>query len=269
MNEPRAETLEGQAIRRREERRSPGGRRFVRLSDPLEAAPADRRTAEDRRAVPGPGPVELAILRALNFVVAVGALLLLAPFALVIGILIKLDSPGPVIYRQLRVGLDRRQRADDEASGRRASDMGGRPFTMFKFRTMRVDAEKDSGPVWAKPEDGRATRVGALLRKTRLDEIPQFWNVIRGDMSVVGPRPERPSFVRDLRRELIAYPMRHRVPPGITGWAQVNRGYDQSLEDVREKLDLDLEYLQRRSVWFDLRIMLRTIPVMFERRRSE
>ena len=109
------------------------------------------------------------------------------------------------------------------------------------------------------------TRVGRILRSTRLDEIPQFWNVLRGEMSIVGPRPERPTFVQQLREEIEGYPLRQQVPPGITGWAQVNRPADQSVDDVRQKVGFDLEYLDRRSVWFDLWIMLKTFPVMFER----
>ena len=145
------------------------------------------------------------------------------------------------------------------------SDIGGQPFLITKFRSMRVDAEAVSGPVWAQANDPRVTRVGRFLRRTRLDELPQFWNVLKGEMSIVGPRPERPAFVRQLREEIGHYPLRHQVPPGITGWAQVNRRADQTVDDVRIKVDYDLEYLQRRSLWFDIWIMLKTLPVMFER----
>ena len=151
-----------------------------------------------------------------------------------------------------------------DRTGRRVNDLGGRPFMIYKFRTMRVDAEFDSGPVWARADDDRATRVGRVLRKTRMDEIPQFWNVLKGDMAVVGPRPERPNFVLELQKEIDGYRLRNRVRPGITGWAQVNRGADQTVEDVREKVDFDIEYVRRRSLWFDLMIMLKTLPVMFE-----
>ena len=194
------------------------------------------------------------------------ALVILLPIIIVIAVAVRLDSPGPVIYRQLRVGLDRRGRMDRrDSTGRRVNDLGGRPFMIYKFRTMLVDAELDSGPVWARTDDERATRVGRVLRKTRIDEIPQFWNVLKGDMGVVGPRPERPNFVLELQKEIDGYRLRNRVKPGITGWAQVHKASDQSVEDVRQKVDYDLEYVRRRSLWFDLLIMLKTLPVMFER----
>jgi lipopolysaccharide/colanic/teichoic acid biosynthesis glycosyltransferase len=195
------------------------------------------------------------------------ALLALSPLIFLIAIAIKLDSPGPILYRQIRIGLDRRALAEragvpEEVSGLRMRDLGGRPFSIYKFRTMKVGAERHSGPVWASPNDDRTTRVGKYLRRYRLDEIPQFLNVLKGDMAVVGPRPERPSFVTYLRGEVEGYQDRHRVPPGITGWAQVNQDPDQNLDDVQRKLEYDLEYLQRRSLAFDLRIMLKTLPVM-------
>jgi len=215
------------------------------------------------------GRAEAFAFRVINNVVAIIALVLLSPLILIISILIRIDSPGSVFYRQVRVGLDRRNLADEAATiGRRLSDIGGQPFEILKFRTMRVDAEAASGPIWAADDDPRVTRVGRLLRRTRLDEVPQFWNVLRGEMSIVGPRPERPSFVRQLRNEISGYPLRQQVPPGITGWAQVNRPADQTVDDVRAKVDFDLEYLKRRSVWFDLWIMLKTLPVMFERDSS-
>lgn len=205
------------------------------------------------------------LLRAANTLVALAALFLLAPAMLVIALLIKLDSPGPAIYRQWRVGLDRRRPDPVGAPGsRRGIDFGGRPFTLYKFRTMRRDAEALSGPVWTTRGDARVTRVGRVLRRFGLDELPQFWNVVKGDMSIVGPRPERPHFVLRLREEIADYPARHRVKPGITGWAQVHVGSDHSIDDVREKLGYDLEYLRRRSLWLDLQIMIRTVPVMFE-----
>lgn len=212
------------------------------------------------------GYLEAFFLRLANFLVAAIALLILSPLMLLVSILIRIDSPGPVLYRQLRVGLDRRSLRDlEDGSGRRASDLGGRPFMIYKFRTMHTKAELETGPVWATRDDDRTTRVGRWLRRARIDEIPQFWNVLLGEMSVVGPRPERPAFVRHLQREISEYRLRNRVPPGITGWAQVNQGYDQDLEDVRSKVGYDLEYLERRSLWFDLWIMLKTLPVMFER----
>lgn len=202
---------------------------------------------------------------AFNALVAVVALVLLAPVMLLIAVAIKFDSSGPVFYRQLRIGIDRRDRSSSEADGRRTLDIGGRPFTIYKFRTMHVGAEAESGPTWSPASDDRVTRVGRFLRKHRLDELPQLWNVVKGDMSIVGPRPERPSLVSDLREEIPHYPLRQKVLPGITGWAQVNQGSDQTLDDVKRKLKFDLEYLQERSILFDLRIMVRTVPVMLER----
>jgi len=245
-----------------------------RRSDRRRRAPRFERLTADGvqsgRAVRSPirrvGRTEAFALRVVNNLVAIVALTLLSPIILIIAILVRIESPGPVIYRQTRVGLDRRNLDQREASiGRRVSDIGGQPFEIVKFRTMQLNAEDASGPVWATDADPRVTRVGRLLRRTRLDEVPQFWNVLRGEMSIVGPRPERPTFVQQLRDEIAGYPLRQQVPPGITGWAQVNRPPDQTVEDVRAKVDFDLEYLKRRSVWFDLWIMLKTLPVMFER----
>lgn len=206
---------------------------------------------------------------AFNAALALLAFVLVSPAMLLIALAIKLDSDGPVFYRQLRVGLDRRGRRRDEDGGRRTLDLGGQPFMLYKFRTMTVDAEEETGPVWSSDEDDRVTRVGRFLRRHRLDELPQLWNVVKGEMSIVGPRPERPSLVSYLREEIDGYPLRNKVLPGITGWAQVNRDADQTLDDVRSKLRFDLEYLQQRSVMFDLRIMARTLPVMLERDRVE
>lgn len=213
-------------------------------------------------------PLHEAALRALNLTVAVLALLVAVPLSLIIAAAIKLDSDGPVFYRQLRVGVDRRRDREDGSAaddGRRTGDLGGRPFVIYKFRTMEVDAEDGMGPTWSGDDDDRVTRVGRFLRKHRLDELPQLWNVLKGEMAVVGPRPERPLFFQELRRTFDAYPKRQTVPPGITGWAQVNRDADQSLDDVVHKLRYDLEYLVRRSVWFDLYIMLKTPVVMVKR----
>ena len=202
------------------------------------------------------------LLFALNFLVAAVGLVALSPVMLVIAVAIKLDSPGPVIFRQLRVGLDRRDRDSDPMGGRRSDDLGGRPFFIHKFRTMHVDAEEETGPVWASKEDDRCTRVGRFLRKYRLDELPQLWNVLRGDMSVVGPRPERPAYVRELSSSIEEYRSRQKVRPGITGWAQINQGYDSSFDDVRRKVAYDMDYMQRRSIWLDMQIMLRTPMIM-------
>lgn len=210
------------------------------------------------------------VRRAFDIVFATAALTVLSPIILLIAIVVKLDSPGPVLYRQLRIGLDQRNFSRTASQhGERVVDLGGRPFMIHKFRTMRVDAEHKTGPVWATMDDMRTTRVGKFLRKYRLDEIPQFWDVLRGDMSVVGPRPERPNFVGKLRREIAEYSLRQSVRPGITGWAQVNQGYDQTVDDVRTKLEYDLEYVRRQSLWFDIHIMLKTLPVMLAREGAQ
>jgi len=206
--------------------------------------------------------------RITDIVIATIALVLLSPLMIVVAILVRFDSRGPILYRQLRIGLDRRDdRPDAETLSRRTADLGGCPFTIYKFRTMRYDAERETGPVWASPDDARVTRVGKVLRRFRIDEIPQLWNVLHGDMSIVGPRPERPAFVQQLRTEVEGYLRRHRVRPGITGWAQVNQEPDQTVADVKGKLEYDLEYLEKRSLRFDVGIMLRTVPVMLKRVR--
>ncbi len=212
-----------------------------------------------------------AVNRALNVIIAGIALLLLAPVCVVVALLVKLTSPGPVFYTQTRVGLDRRWRrppasADATDDERRLEDLGGQPFTILKFRSMRVDAEAAGQAVWATKHDPRITPVGQLLRKTRLDEVPQLINVLRGEMNIVGPRPERPSIVVRLREHVGEYPLRHRVKPGITGWAQINHSYDASIDDVRTKVRYDLEYIRQQGMWFDLKIMLLTVPVMVFKR---
>ena len=229
-------------------------------------APIGRLSESDERSAAGFGK---KVVRALDLTIAILAFVILSPLILLVAIAIKLDGPGPVVYRQLRIGIDRRQlgRGRSDAATR-VVNLGGRPFMIHKFRTMHVDAEHSTGPVWASPDDHRATRVGKFLRDYRLDEIPQFWDVLHGNMSVVGPRPERPKFVGKLRGEIAEYSMRQRVRPGITGWAQVNQGCDQNVDDVRMKLQYDLEYVRRKSLWFDLRIMLRTVLVMLVRQGS-
>lgn len=227
--------------------------------------PVRHEVRESRPVVTGRPGWQDRFLRVCDVVIAALALVALSPVLLAIAVAIKLDSRGPAFYRQLRIGVDRRGRRADDDGGRRTRDLGGKPFLMLKFRTMRVDAEAESGPVWSDREDDRVTRLGRFLRRHRLDELPQFWNVLKGDMSVVGPRPERPSLVTQLRREIDAYEVRQRVRPGITGWAQVNREPDHTVDDVREKLRYDLEYLENRSIGFDFRIMARTVPVMLER----
>lgn len=205
-------------------------------------------------------------IRALNVAVAAVGLLLAAPLLAVVAVLVKLSSPGPVLYTQPRVGIDRRRgRPTPEQLSRRKTDFGGRVFKIYKFRTMSADSDR-AGQVWASEEDPRITRIGRILRKYRLDELPQLWNVLRGDMNIVGPRPEQPGIFQELREKVARYPHRQRVLPGITGWAQVNHAYDQCLDDVRRKVEYDLEYIERRSLAEDLRIMARTLPVMVGRK---
>jgi lipopolysaccharide/colanic/teichoic acid biosynthesis glycosyltransferase len=204
--------------------------------------------------------------RVLNVLAAALLLVLTSPLMLVIAILIKVTSPGPVLYIQRRVGIDRRNGGPPPSNCKREYDFGGKPFPIYKFRTMTASASRSGDEVWAAPDDPRVTPVGRVLRKFRLDELPQLINVLRGDMNLVGPRPEQPLIFARLRDEIDEYPIRQRVRPGITGWAQVNHHYDRSTEDVRRKVRLDLEYISRQSVLQDLRIMLRTIPVVLFRR---
>lgn len=165
------------------------------------------------------------------------------PLGILTAILIKLDSRGPVFYRQERVGSK------------------GKSFVLVKFRSMRVDAEK-SGPVWASKHDDRTTRVGRIIRKIRFDEIPQFWNIMRGEMNFVGPRPERPHFVAQLAQEIPYYEQRHLIPPGLTGWAQIKYPYGASIEDARQKLQYDLFYVKNQSLFLDAIVMLETIKII-------
>jgi len=203
--------------------------------------------------------------RSVNLLLAVLVLLLLSPVLMLIALAIKLTSRGPVLYTQERVGLDRRIGGDGGHPQRRRA-LGGQPFTIYKFRTMRVDAERESGAVWAAQNDPRVTPVGRLLRQYRLDEIPQLLNVLRGEMNIVGPRPERPTIFAELREHIAEYPLRQRAKPGITGLAQINHHYDRSLDDVRTKVGFDLEYIRRQSLREDLRIMCKTLPVVLFRR---
>jgi len=203
--------------------------------------------------------------RLVNITLASLGLVLAAPIMLVFAILVKLTSPGPIFYAQARVGLDRRRSGGRGQYDRRTRDLGGRAFMILKFRTMRVDAEKN-GAVWAAKQDARVTRVGRVMRKYRIDELPQLINVIRGEMNIVGPRPERPSIFSRLCDDIAEYPLRQRARPGITGWAQVNQAYDTSLDDVRSKVRYDLEYIERQGVAEDLMIMARTVPVMIFRK---
>jgi sugar transferase (PEP-CTERM system associated) len=165
------------------------------------------------------------------------------PIAIVTAILIKLESPGPVFYKQERVGKN------------------GGTFTVMKFRSMRTDAEK-AGPVWASADDDRTTRVGRVIRKLRIDEIPQFWNILRGEMDFVGPRPERPHFVSQLAEEIPYYEQRHLIAPGLTGWAQIKYPYGASIEDARQKLQYDLYYIKNQSLMLDAIILFETIKII-------
>jgi lipopolysaccharide/colanic/teichoic acid biosynthesis glycosyltransferase len=205
------------------------------------------------------------LTRALNVTVAAIGLVIMLPVILLIALAVKLTSPGGVFYTQRRIGLDRRWNRKSSHEQQRVCDLGGRPFTIYKFRTMVPMAEAAGEAVWASPDDERVTPVGRFLRASRLDELPQLWNVLRGEMNVVGPRPERPEIFAELRESIPLYHMRQRVMPGITGWAQINQCYDQNLDDVRRKVNFDLEYLGTRSVGQDLRIMARTVPVMLGR----
>lgn len=218
--------------------------------------------------------------RATDIIVASIMIVLLAPVLLAVAVAVRLTSPGPVIFRQTRVGLnlrggkevkkDRRQQADEQlpADGcrrsgvdRREAQNYGRPFTLYKFRTMRTDAEKD-GAQFATKGDPRVTSIGRFLRKTRLDELPQLWNVLRGEMTLVGPRPERPEFIEQLSDEIPNYLERLGLKPGLTGPAQVINGYDNNLESFRRKVALDLLYLQNCCLWNDIKILFRTIRVV-------
>jgi sugar transferase (PEP-CTERM system associated) len=179
-----------------------------------------------------------------SIVISILGLLVSLPLLPFIVLAIKVTSAGPFLYRQERVGRD------------------NVVFRCYKFRTMRADAEADTGPTWALDDDPRITRVGKFLRMARLDEIPQLWNVMRGDMSLVGPRPERPEFVSDLTRTIPYYSLRHSVRPGITGWAQIRYRYGNSVEDAKEKLRYDLFYIKNMSVGLDILIFLNTIKVI-------
>jgi lipopolysaccharide/colanic/teichoic acid biosynthesis glycosyltransferase len=200
--------------------------------------------------------------RVLNIVVAAIGLVLTAPLMVIIALAIRLSGKGPVFYTQTRIGLDRRAGKAPSHEDSRINDLGGKPFTMYKFRTMVTAAEHDAKEVWATPEDNRVTTVGKLLRVTRLDELPQLWNVLAGDMNIVGPRPERPTIFAELRVAIPHYHLRQRVRPGITGWAQINQPYDTCVDDVRRKIEFDLEYVRTRSVTRDISIMARTVPIM-------
>ena len=186
--------------------------------------------------------------RAIDILFALPGLIVAVPAIAVLAVLVKLTSKGPALYLQERVGRD------------------GRVFKIVKLRTMVADAEAGTGPVWASANDPRETPLGRILRKTHLDELPQLWNVLRGDMSLIGPRPERPVFVEKFKREIPEYTERLAVRPGITGWAQVNHVYDQTIEDVRAKVAFDREYIRRMGWGIDIRIMVATAARMVGRK---
>jgi len=214
-----------------------------------------------------PRPRSTGIARAMNITIALIALILISPVMLLFAVLVKLTSPGPIFYSQPRVGIDRRRSsAASKTYDPRTADLGGIPFMIYKFRTMYVGAEQRNGAVWATKEDARVTPIGRIMRKLRVDELPQLFNVIKGDMDIVGPRPERPSIFSRLRQLIADYPLRQRIRPGITGWAQINQCYDTCLDDVRRKVRYDLEYLlQRQGIREDLRIMAKTLVVMLRK----
>jgi len=213
-----------------------------------------------------------AAKRNLDIIGAAICLVLSMPLFLIIAILIKLDSPGTVIFKQERVGQNRRwkerrkfnveENANRRNGDRRRVDCFGSAFKVYKFRTMVDNAERMCGPVWAKKDDPRITSVGKILRRTRLDELPQLLNVLKGEMSLVGPRPERYFFIKNLASSVQHYPQRLSVKPGITGLAQVNNGYDSGLDDVKVKIVYDLDYIRNWSILKDLKILAQTIVVM-------
>jgi exopolysaccharide biosynthesis polyprenyl glycosylphosphotransferase len=183
--------------------------------------------------------------RAIDITGSFLALILLSPLFLFSALLVKLTSKGPILYSQTRVGKD------------------GKNFEIYKFRTMKVDAEKSTGPVWARQNDNRLIPCGKFMRRAHLDEIPQFVNVIKGDMSIIGPRPERPVFVEKFKLEISDYSKRLDVKPGITGLAQVWHHYDDTIDDVRKKIKYDILYIKRMCFWTDVLILARTVRVVF------
>jgi exopolysaccharide biosynthesis polyprenyl glycosylphosphotransferase len=182
--------------------------------------------------------------RLVDFLLAAVLLLVLSPLLILVALVIRLSSKGPVIYVQERIGLH------------------SRPFRVFKFRSMVDGAEDSSGPVWAAERDPRVTPIGRWLRRWRLDELPQLFNVIKGDMSLVGPRPERPFFVDQLKHEIAFFGLREAVKPGITGWAQIRYPYGSNIDDARNKLEYDLYYVEHRSLFLDLAICFHTAKIV-------
>ena len=253
-------------------------RRSSDVEVPIVATPGQAALVQQRRRAAGAPEIsaEMAAFRprrrsemlnrAMNLSLAVLALIIVSPVMLLVAMLIKLTSRGPVLYVQTRVGIDRRARGTIAMFDRRGHDHGGKTFRIYKFRSMRVDAEAGTGAVWATANDPRVTPLGKILRKSRLDELPQLFNVVLGDMNIVGPRPERPSIFVRLREDITEYPLRQRAKPGITGLAQISQNYDACIDDVRNKVRYDLEYLKNQSFAEDLRIMLKTVPVVLFRK---
>lgn len=216
--------------------------------------------------------IKWGIKRLLDIASAIIGIAMASPFFLVVPILIKLDSPGSTFFRQERIGKNRRRsnrrimqvdsQVEKRTNDRRKNPMFGKPFMIFKFRTMRNDAEKHTGPVWASKHDPRITRVGAFLRATRIDELPQLFNILKGDMSLVGPRPEREFFIQKLRNNIDNYDRRLLVRPGLTGLAQVEHKYDESEEDTKVKVSYDLDYINQLNILKDIRIILKTVYVV-------
>jgi lipopolysaccharide/colanic/teichoic acid biosynthesis glycosyltransferase len=225
------------------------------------------------------GETTRLLKRATDVLIASILLITLAPVMLLVAVAVRLTSRGPVIFKQTRVGLNLRSKKTDRRSNlanvevpngvdrrdpdrdRRRDQGYGKPFTLYKFRTMKVDAEKH-GAQFAVKGDLRVTCIGRFLRKTRLDELPQLWNVLRGEMSLVGPRPERPEFIETLSSEIPNYINRLGLKPGLTGLAQIINGYDNNIESFRRKVNLDLMYLQNCCFWNDCKILFRTIRVV-------
>ena len=199
----------------------------------------------------GPSRSVLVYQQFTNLFAAVVGIILTAPFMVIAALMVRFSSPGPIFYRQVRVGLN------------------SAPFTLYKFRSMRVDAEAGTGAVWATKDDPRITRAGRVLRKLRLDELPQLFNVLKGEMAIVGPRPERPEFVKTLSERIPYYHQRHAVLPGITGWAQINFKYGDSLEDTVTKLEFDLYYIKNMSAGLDLYIIFHTLKAMLLSRGAQ
>jgi lipopolysaccharide/colanic/teichoic acid biosynthesis glycosyltransferase len=219
-----------------------------------------------------------AVIRGFDVVGAAVGLLLAAPFFILVPLLIRIDSPGPIFYKQTRTGFDRRSRErrvaglgsglERRRGDRRQRDLFGKPFFIYKFRTMSDGAENGCGAVWATEGDPRITKVGRWLRKYHIDEIPQFWNVLRGDMSLVGPRPERPEIIHKLLSDIPHYRQRLHIKPGLTGLAQICGTYDSCLEDVKYKIRMDLFYIANLGLLLYVRIVFRTVSRILSTREE-